>query len=537
MTGLAIDSNSAVWLLQSDGVSSYFPANPSQDQQPLQANCTIALGSPGSTRTITVPRLAGARLWFSVDTPLTFLLNRGGGNGPGLVEPSITNPSDASYNVYWDFCEFTYNDFQLFANVTYVDFFCIPVALQLQSTDGSVQNVQGAPANGLDSVCSQLQQQQADDGAPWGSLIVRSPSSGANLRALSPNSGMVLNPSLFQGYWQPYVDDVWAKYSSTATLSLDTQASWGVLPGAVSGGTLNFPGVGSFPQPSARDIFSCSTGAFAQYATNGDEMGNITARLAAAFNRSTLLVNTNQPDGESVADYYQTTPTNHYARILHATNLDHRGYAFPYDDVGPSSGVDQSGAVSSGNPQLFTVFIGGGGSYNGGATYTSKLNLREMARPGRQLVGGRRIRRGLEYAPPPSPVLSPEPLVAEEKAAIAAEEEGRAAAYQSVAAVADLEKGDSGLAVLPSTSEQTLRALVPSSVAARAEALLAGLEAHPLFARAKPIVDLVVRLVVAVMSVSVRALVSRISMLVFLALFYLLLGPLGRVFGQSGDGS
>jgi hypothetical protein len=47
-----------------------------------------------------------------------------------------------------------------------------------------------------------------------------------------------------------------------------------------------------------------------------------------------------------------------YARIVHATTLDHRGYAFPYDDVAPTGGAAQSGAVSSGSPSLLTVTLG-----------------------------------------------------------------------------------------------------------------------------------------------------------------------------------
>ena len=54
------------------------------------------------------------------------------------------------------------------------------------------------------------------------------------------------------------------------------------------------------------------------------------ARLAAVFNRSTLLIDSGQPDGENPADYCTSAITNHYARIVHATAIDGRGYAFPY---------------------------------------------------------------------------------------------------------------------------------------------------------------------------------------------------------------
>ncbi|CAK7231433.1 hypothetical protein SBRCBS47491_007928 [Sporothrix bragantina] len=409
VTGLDLNNNNAVWMLQSDGVTAYYPANPSANQQPLQANVSIVVGGPGSVRKVTIPQLAGARIWFSQDSPLTFLLNIGA-NGPGLVEPSVTNPADPNYPLRWDFCEFTYNTTEMFANISYVDFVSIPVALELTSTDGSAtQTVAGLPSNGLSTICEALQAQQLVDCAGWDQLVVQITSATAGtsfLRALSPYCGMIMNSSLFANYFDPYVAQVWSKYLSTA-VTIDTQASWGTVSGQVdSSANLTFAGVGSFPKPTTGDIFSCSTGAFAAYATNTDEMANIGARLAAALNRSTLLAYSSQPDGTtSASDYYQTTITNHYARIVHAANLDGRGYAFPYDDVAPDGGADQSGAVASGAPALLTVYIGGGGASGAAAAAKARSNpirLRDMARRGRQLVGGRQHFRRSLPSPPPS---------------------------------------------------------------------------------------------------------------------------------------
>ena len=75
-------------------------------------------------------------------------------------------------------------------------------------------------------------------------------------------------------------------------------------------------------------------------------MGNLSARLAAALNRTTLLDNANQPDGENAANYYAQPRTNHYARILHSVSGGGLGYAFPYDDVHASGGVDVEGKVA-----------------------------------------------------------------------------------------------------------------------------------------------------------------------------------------------
>jgi hypothetical protein len=351
VTGQALDNGNALMLLRSDGQTPYFPASPAGTGAPLGADCAIPLNaSGGAPVTITVPHLAGARLWLSVGAPLTFLLNP----GPGLVEPSVTNPSDPNINVAWDFCEFTYNSAQLFANLTFVDFASIPVALSLTDTAGGQQSAAGLAPGGLDTICAGLTAQAAADGQPWGDLIVTG--GGRNLRALSPTNGIVMNPSFLSGYYDDYVGQAWDQYAS-ATLTIDTQASFGSVAGQVSNGLLTFPGVGSFAKPSAADIFSCASGPFSP-AGMSPEMLAIVPRLAAALNRSTLLTDANQPDGENPADYYKAPVTNHYARIVHAAERDGRGYAFPYDDVAPSGGGDQSGSVSSGSPAQLAVTVG-----------------------------------------------------------------------------------------------------------------------------------------------------------------------------------
>jgi Beta-1,3-glucanase len=351
VTGQALENGNALMLLEADGQTPYYPSSPSAAGTPLAVDCAIPLNaSGGAPVTITVPQLAGARLWFSIGTPLTFLLNP----GPGLVEPSVSNPSDPNIGLPWDFCEFTYNSAQLFANITFVDFVCIPVGLTLTDTSGNTQSVSGLAAGGLDTVCAGLAAQQAADANPWTDLIVTS--GGRNLRALSPQNGIVGNPAFLAGYYDDYVSQVWEKYQS-ATLTIDTQASYGTVTGQVSDGLLTFDGVGSFARPATADIVSCATGPFAAGGLS-DEMLAIVPRLAAAFNRSALLTGSDQPDGENPAGYYANPVTNHYARIVHAAAADGLGYAFPYDDVTPDGGVNQAGPVSSGSPEQLLVTLG-----------------------------------------------------------------------------------------------------------------------------------------------------------------------------------
>jgi hypothetical protein len=351
VTGQAIDNNNALMLLEADGQTPYYPTSPPGTGTPLAVDCAIPLNaSGGSSATITIPQLAGARLWFSIGSPITFLLNP----GPALVEPSVSNPSDPNIDLQWDFCEFTFNSTEIYANISMVDFVCLPIALGLTDTSGNQQNVLGLPGGGLDTVCSQLTAQAQADGNPWTDLIVSY--NGQNLRALSPTNGIVENSGFLSGYYDGYAGQVWQMYES-ATLTVDTQAQWGTVTGQVSGGLLTFDGVGSFGQPAAADIFSCDSGPFNPNGMSA-EMLAIVPRLTAAFNRSTLLIDSDQPDGENPSDYYSSSPTNHYARIVHATTLDGLGYAFPYDDVTPNGGANQSGSVVSGSPALWTVTVG-----------------------------------------------------------------------------------------------------------------------------------------------------------------------------------
>lgn len=348
VTGLALDNGNHICLIKSDAESPYYPQSPNHPCAPLSENCSISLGPKGSITTITIPQLAGGRIWFSVGKELTFLVNP----GPALVEPSVTNPSDPNIHTEWAFCEFTFANGQLYANISYVDFVSLPVSMSMTPEDGKVQSVLGLKADGLSVICAGLEEQSRRDASDWQKLIFES--QGKKIRVLSPNNGIVMNGgNMFQGYYDSYVNDVWRRYS-TCDLTVNTQAQWGKLTARVSDDSLKFEGIGAFGKPSTSDVFSCSTGPFS---SNAGALGPLTARLCAGLNRSTLLSNNVHPDNEKVWEYYKHKITNHYARLVHEANIDGRGYAFPYDDVPAPGGIDQSGFVN-GCPKSFTVTIG-----------------------------------------------------------------------------------------------------------------------------------------------------------------------------------
>lgn len=89
VTGLDLDNGNAWFLLRADGRTGYHPQSPPSIGTPISEDCAIRLGEPNSTQSITIPHIAGGRIYISIGKPLSFFLNP----GPALVEPSVTNPS------------------------------------------------------------------------------------------------------------------------------------------------------------------------------------------------------------------------------------------------------------------------------------------------------------------------------------------------------------------------------------------------------------------------------------------------------------
>jgi len=382
ITGTAIQHDGRRCLLKANGKDLYFPQQVDDIGSPLAEDCAIPLGPPGNTVAATIPQIAGGRIWIS-ETKLTFLLNP----GPALVEPSVLNPSDPNAAVSFGFAEFTLNDAQLYANISYVDFVPrIPIAITLQQNSGEIQHVAGMAPDGLDRMAEALAQQAQKDGRPWDKLVVSR--DGKNLRILNATHGGAVGAS-FDGYYESHVEEVWQKYKSGPKLKINTQAGPGVLEGHIDHNNKLIVGDEEFGKPSSADIFGCNSGPF----TTGPSptRNAIIPRLAAAFVRSTLCQCEEQPSHPHT--FYQQDPTSHYARLVHEHNIDKKGYAFAYDDVQPDDGDDQSGKVNAGDPMLFTVTVGGKSAKDGpgGAAIPRPQSIRSQAS------------QGYNRPPPPTP--------------------------------------------------------------------------------------------------------------------------------------
>ncbi|MFF9276843.1 glycoside hydrolase family 64 protein [Streptomyces griseosporeus] len=288
----------------------------------------------GQSKTIRIPKLSG-RIYFSYGRKLDFRLATG-----GLVQPAVQNPSDPNHDILFNWSEYTLNDSGLWLNSTQVDMFSAPYAVGVQRADGSTVTTGHLKSGGYNGVFSALRAQSGG----WGGLV-QTRSDGTVLRALSPGHG-VESGALPASVMDDYINRVWQKYATT-TLTVTPFADQPNTKyfGRVSGGVMNFTNgsgavVTSFQKPDADSVFGCHK---LLDAPNDQVRGPISRTLCAGFNRSTLLVNPNQPDTSS-AVFYQDPVTNHYARAIHDRMADGKAYAFAFDDVGNHESLVHDGS-------------------------------------------------------------------------------------------------------------------------------------------------------------------------------------------------
>ncbi|MEV8392489.1 glycoside hydrolase family 64 protein [Streptomyces sp. NPDC056650] len=320
-----------------------FHAWPAGGNPPTPApDASIAGPANGQSTTIRMPKFSG-RVYLSYGQKLDFRLTTG-----GLVQPAVQNPSDPNRNILFNWTEYTLNDAGLWINSTQVDMFSAPYAVGVRASNGTTKTTGHLKAGGYQGFFDSLRSQPGG----WANLI-QTRSDGTILRALSPGHGIGAG-NLPASVMDDYINRVWSRYTtSTLTVTPFTDQPNTKYFGRVSGNTMNFTNsagavVTSFQKPDADSIFGCYK---LLDAPNDLVRGPISRTLCAGFNRSTLLVNPNQPD-TSPAGFYQDGVTNHYAKKIHERMADGKAYAFAFDDVG-----NYESLVHDGDPQQASITL------------------------------------------------------------------------------------------------------------------------------------------------------------------------------------
>jgi len=305
-------------------------------------NMSFSLAQAATTSSPTYVR--GGRIYLSLGSPVYLPVSP---DNMGWGGPDLNNPNDPNRDVYYDWYEYTYvhNQVSYGGNTTAVDQFGFPVTSRL------VQNSTGYDRTlGITQTRDQvIAGYQAAVGTAFKGLANQ-------YRIVAPRTANEFKPGGVQAnYLQAYIDQVWNYYTANQW----TEVHDGVtFTGRVAGGVLTGTKQGGIPfnlrKPTTTEVFECS-GALALGNEKGgtDTIREVGRDFCAAFHRGVAL---NTAYWYDPTKYYLTNPKDDYAAYFHTVGIDHRAYAFAYDDVNDQSSVQ---ILNNSNPPTsLTLTIG-----------------------------------------------------------------------------------------------------------------------------------------------------------------------------------
>lgn len=281
-----------------------------------------------------LPEMWSGQFLFSFNKlPNVFNIVTGGQNGLGVQTPPFT-PGTADADTLFVVVEFTNIGTELYADCTIVDYFSIPLSIEVigdtTKTNGILKST-STRASIFDGITNL--------GKPWSDLVMQD-NSGNDIRVLGPQHAVqTTSPTLLSpNIYDTYIDACWTNFQKN-TLTVNCP-SFGTYTGTVNSSnefvftqkgqttvTIQKPASGD-----AYDVFGC-VGTL--NAPNNTALGEIAAILGAALNRTTLSTSANdtQPNCD-ISGFYkiQNGVTNEYAKVVH-DNYSSGIYAFPFDDV------------------------------------------------------------------------------------------------------------------------------------------------------------------------------------------------------------
>lgn len=348
------------------------------------------LPTGGNGRLIYFPPVNSGRIYISMAAPLNLHVD---GNTQKIADPDFLNVTDPSYSMFYDKVEFTYqNPGGVFMNLTAVDFFCLPVLLELHSNSGvQTSGFSQARSNIFSTVRNVFAQNDKTPGKIWNHLIVpyKDPTTQTvtgDLRILATGKAMSVNPNIFDSnylnndsYGFNWVNNVWGGYYRNHTLSVDATELQApnnkIFTGQVNNANqFVFTGAGGSPTvtinlPSnSTPFFAAAGGSFD--APNNTPQAIIIRELTAAFASGMIpadpsVVLSRNYFLNNTAKFYTTNPLlpgagqttgpwyDLYSKALHS--FGNHIYTFAYDDA---LGIDGTTAAGSNDNPSAVLTIG-----------------------------------------------------------------------------------------------------------------------------------------------------------------------------------
>ena len=297
------------------------------------------------SKLLKLPPLSSGRIFISEGSPLFMSIVGTGGTNLGYAGPNPQNGTDPNINIHYDWYEFTYGSGGMFINTTQVDYFGLPMLLDLWGSKESFHQQVG--------INESIANLDAEFAAETPTAFHPGPVS--NLRIFSPDKiGFDLGQTNAH-YFDSYVASVWSSYATTPLVVLlngnrefsgTTNATQFVFTeinlnnGAYVGGSY------TINKPTTQDILLCNN----SLAQGSGVTAALEAQFCAAFNRHVMQ---SYPSWSEPANYYLAAPANYYAQFWHNHSVGGLAYGFAYDDVN-----NQQAGIATGTPEHMSLGIG-----------------------------------------------------------------------------------------------------------------------------------------------------------------------------------
>lgn len=275
---------------------------------------------------VSIPKIDSGRMFISVGSPMYIKINTAGDGRTGFAGPDMNNPTDPNQDVYFEWVEFTVDNYGYHGNTTRVDQFGFPLRTRLIGKDGYDRTL-----GETQSRAAIFADYEAQVPAEFRTLVQRP------YRIVAPGKGAFNAGKAYGNYFDAYVNQVWSTYASR---DLVFTAEAGTFRGRVIGNDFVFSKDGG-PQnlyirgkPSTQAILEGS----GNLASGNAQELVVQAQITAAFNRH-LLINVDPSQWSNSAAYYPAGPANYYAKFWHDHSIDGLAYGFCYDDVRSKSSL------------------------------------------------------------------------------------------------------------------------------------------------------------------------------------------------------
>ncbi len=289
---------------------------------------------------VSLPRIDSGRMFLSLGSPMYIKINTAADGRTGFAGPDLGNPTDPNQDVYFEWVEFTIDQYGYHGNSTRVDQFGFPIRTRLVGKDGYDRTL-GETAS-RESLLSAFESQVPPD---FQKLVKRP------YRIVAPGKAGFGHGGRYSNYFDRYVDQVWETYRNR---DLVFTAEAGTFRGRVIGNDFVFSKDGG-PQnlyirgkPTTEAILEGS----GNLASGNPLELVVQAQITAAFNRH-LLVSVDPANWSNASYYYQQGPANYFARFWHQYSIDGLAYGFCYDDV-----RNHSSLLEHPNPKALVVTAG-----------------------------------------------------------------------------------------------------------------------------------------------------------------------------------